>query len=85
MKESKAKQTLLALVEPNRNKATASDRIPDTIVGWRFYGAQYEMPGCNWTGILCDKDASIIGLDLEEGLRIESLLGYASSVEHEPS
>ncbi|KAL3769670.1 hypothetical protein ACHAWO_009496 [Cyclotella atomus] len=85
MKESEVKQTLLTLVEPNRNDATASDRIPDTIVGWRFYGAQYEMPVCNWTGILCDDDASIIGLDLEEGVWIESLLGYASSVEHEPS
>lgn len=77
MKDSQVKQTLLTLVEPNRNDAF---RVSDTVIGWRFEGDQYEIPVCNWTGILCDDD-TIIGLDLEDGVWIESLLGYASSVE----
>jgi Leucine-rich repeat (LRR) protein len=78
MKESEVKRTLLTLVEPNRNNPASSSRIPDTILGWRFNDIN-DPPLCNWTGVLCDDDATIIGLDLEDGVWIESLLGYASS------
>jgi len=75
MKESEAKQILKSLVEPYRD--ASSSIIPETIIGWRF-GNTGDDVICDWTGIICDDDATIIGLDLEDGVWIEFLLGYTT-------
>lgn len=85
MDESEVKRILLTIVEPNRGDTVSSSRIPDTIIGWRFpstaptkYG-EHEPPVCEWTGVECDpSDGTVIGLNLENRIWIESLLGYTS-------
>ena len=76
MREKEVKQILMTLVEPYRTDATAASRIPETIAGWHFDNQNNELPICNWTGVLCNDDEAIIGLDLEDGIWIDSLLGY---------
>lgn len=77
MIESEVTQILKSLVEPYRN--ASSSLIPETVIGWRF-GNTVDAVICDWTGIICDDDATIIGLDLEDGIWIESLLGYVTPI-----
>lgn len=77
------KQILMTLIEPyrtlERTDAISVSRIPDTIAGWRFDDKNPDIPVCNWTGVLCNDDEAIIGLDLEDRIWIDSLLGNAQS------
>jgi hypothetical protein len=75
MKESEVKEILLSLVNRN-DEASSSHHIHENITGWRFPSSDDDNPVCEWTGVECDPDdGTVIGLVLENGFWLDSLLG----------